>query len=277
MIMRSIFRFEWERMIRSKTLIISASASAFIIIADVLSWFKLFLEGVDVYTSVFYKWLGVNRGMNAGIYFFMALPLLTAFVYSWTVSYDRSSGYINQIISRCSRRNYFTAKYLVSFISGGILFLGSLLLDFVLLSLFSPAYRPVPGDLASSMSPFYFCSNIFYQNPYLFMLIWCGVAFLWGGAMSCIGTSAGMLTKKHIVAVMIPFILFITELILSVYISRRYMITVKGMAITLGWTDMLYAAPLTVSLPECIFSGIGFIIFVSTLIYILRSRKYECL
>ena len=76
--MKRMIKFEWDRMIHSKTLLISLIISYAIIVADVFAWYKLYRDGIDVYTSIFYKWLGVNRGMNAGIYFFMALPLLTA-------------------------------------------------------------------------------------------------------------------------------------------------------------------------------------------------------
>lgn len=275
--MKNIFKFEWNRMIHSKTFLISAIAASLMIIADVVAWFLLYLQGIDVDTSIFYKWLGVNRGMNAGVYFFIALPLLTAFAYSWSVSYDRNSGYISQIITRTSRKKYFTAKFLVTFISGGIIFAGALILDYVLLAIFSPAYTPIPGDLASSMDPFHFCSEIFYQNPYLFMLIWFGISFLWGGAMSCISMAAGMLIKKYVISSIVPFLVFTAEQILALYVMQRYTITVKGTSIGLVWTDMLYAAPMTTSLPEHILLCIALIIMISTLIYILRGRKYECL
>ena len=275
--MKNIFKFEWNRMIHSKTLLISAIISALIIIADVLSWFQLYRQDIDVYTSVFYKWLGVNRGMNEGIYFFMALPLLTAFAYSWSVSYDRNSGYISQIITRTSRRKYFTAKFLVTFISGGMIFVGALILDYMLLAMFSPTYIPIPGDLSSSMDPFRFCSDIFYQNPYLFVLIWCVIAFFWGGAMSCISMAAGMFIKKYVISSIVPFLIFTAEQILAVYIMQKYMITIKDLSIGLVWTDMLYASPSTSSLPEHILCSITFITIISTLIYTLRGRKYECL
>ena len=165
----------------------------------------------------------------------------------------------------------------MTFISGGIIFAGALILDYVLLAIFSPAYTPIPGDLASSMDPFHFCSEIFYQNPYLFMLIWFGIAFLWGGAMSCISMAAGMLIKKYVISSIVPFLVFTAEQILALYVMQRYTITVKGTSIGLVWTDMLYAAPMTTSLPEHILLCIALIIMISTLIYILRGRKYECL
>lgn len=275
--MKNILKFEWNRMIHSKTLLLSLLLSYSIIAADVVAWYKLYKEGIDVYTSIFYKWLGVNRGMNAGIYFFMALPLLTTFAYSWSISYDRNSGYIVQIISRCSRIKYFIVKHLISFVSGGLVFSSSLVLDYILLSLFSPAYRPIPGDLASSMDPFRFCSAIFYENPYLFMAIWLGISFLWGGAMASIGLAAGMFIRKYIITSIVPFLVFISESILSVYISRKYIIMIKKYMVTLGWSDMLYAAPMTTSLPEHILFSIFLIIIISTVIYAIRGRKYECL
>ena len=102
--MKRIFVFEWKRMIRSKTLLFSAVAAALIVIADVFAWFRLYQQEVDVYTSVFHKWLGTQPAIGAGSYLHIVLPLLTAFAYSWSVSYDRSTGYIAQTVTRIGRR-----------------------------------------------------------------------------------------------------------------------------------------------------------------------------
>ncbi len=275
--MLKIFIFEWNRMIKSKMFLVSIIFTALIIIADVSSWYVLYTQGIDVDMSVLYKWLGVDCGINFGIYFFIALPLLTSFAYSYSVSYDRSSSYITQIISRTSRKKYFSAKFLVVFISGGLIFAGALILDYMLLSTFSPAYMPIPAGLSSYMDPYRFCSKIFYNNPYLFMLIWCGVAFLWGGAMSSISMAAGMFIKKYVITSMFPFLVFTAQQIITVYLLQRYSITISGKTIGLIWTDMLYAAPATTSLPEHILLNIAFIIFLSLIIYSIRGRRYECL
>ncbi|MBR6669991.1 MAG: hypothetical protein IKL31_04495 [Ruminococcus sp.] len=275
--MKNIFKFEWKRMIHSKTTLISAIVASLIVIADVIAWYKLYQDGIDVDKSVMHKWLGTMRGFNAGIYLFTLMPLITAFAYSWSVSYDRNSGYILQIISRIGRRKYFTAKYLVSFISGGMIFAGSLILDYMLLATFSPAIMPIPADLMSTMDQFHFCSAIYYQHPYLFVLIWLITSFLWGGAMACIGMAAGTFIKKYMISSLIPFLVFTLQSIAAIYCMQRVLITVGFCEVNLIWTEMLYAAPMSASLPEVIFSSIGFIITVTTLIYALRGRKYECL
>ena len=74
--MKNIFKFEWNRMIHSKTFLISAIAASLMIIADVVAWFLLYLQGIDVDTSIFYKWLGVNRGMNAGVLVMTETPVI---------------------------------------------------------------------------------------------------------------------------------------------------------------------------------------------------------
>lgn len=73
------------------------------------------------------------------------------------------------------------------------------------------------------------------------MLIWFGIAFLWGGAMSCISMAAGMLIKKYVISSIVPFLVFTAEQILALYVMQRYTITIKGTSIGLVWTDMLYA------------------------------------
>ena len=140
--MKRQFQLEWNRMLHSRSFLFSVICAALFVIADTAYHFVNYLNGIDVETSVFYKWLGVNSSLFAGPVFYLALPLLTAFAYSWSVAYDRKSGYLVQILARTSRKNYFIAKYLVSFISGGMIFAGALVLNYMLLALFSPAYRP---------------------------------------------------------------------------------------------------------------------------------------
>ena len=176
----------------------------------------------------------------------MILPILTSLGYSWSACHDRVSGYINQIITRTSRFKYFSAKFIVSFISGGIVFAGALILHVMMLATMYPNKEPVPGDLNSFMDPFRFCSAIFYTNTYLFVLIWLLTAFAWGGAMAAICLVTGMILKKTAVTPIVPFIVFTAD-----SYSRN---------------------------PEdFVWGSIAVIIVAAAIIYSLRGRKYECL
>lgn len=275
--MKNVLKFEWNRMIRSKTLLVSVLVAAVMVIIDVMWWYNGFRNGVDVNISVIMKWLGVNPGVSSGIYFFTSLPLLTALAYSWTVSHDRSTGYVAQIITRVGRKKYYLSKYIVTFISGGIVFVSALVLDFMLLSTFSYMIQPWSTDSFMTISSARFGSEIFYYNIYLFALVWCCVAFLWGGAMACIGMAAGMITKNHIVASVVPFLIFMGETMLGAYITNNYLITIDGRALELTWTSMLYVRTAGAAPNGYMLGTIAAIIAVPTLVYFIRGRKYECL
>ncbi len=275
--MKNIFKFEWNRMIHSKTLALSLIVSAVLIMLDVKFWFDLYKQDIDAHTSIFYKWLGVDKGMSMGNIFFLILPLLTAFAYSHTISSDRKSGYIMQIVSRGDRFKYFASKYFVSILSGGMVFVFALVLDYMLLGLFSYAYLPSPADMASGMTPFHFCSELFYSNTYLFVILWLMVAFLWGCAMASIGVCIGIYIKNYIISSIAPFLVFMAQGIVAGYIMQKYMITVSENMVTLDWSNMFYASPSTTLIGSHLFFNIGAIFIVTLIAYSLRARKYECL
>lgn len=187
--------FEFHRMLHSKSLWLAFAVSCVFSLMNV--WYQLNLYWNDVnHISIFYKWMGVSRSNFGPTYFIMVIPLLAALGYSWTISSDVKTGYINQIFTRTSQKRFFFAKYVASFTSGGIIFCGPLVLDYLLLATFSPAEFPQPEMMQTGIDQFHFCSKLFFQHPYLFVLLWLGVGFLWGGAMTSIAVAFGMFHKK---------------------------------------------------------------------------------
>jgi len=272
-----IFRYAFDRMLRSKSMWLSLAIAIAIVTTDFAECIRLYNQGIDTERSVFYKWLGVNCEYYTGRYLFMSLPLITSIGYSWSVCHDRCCGYINQIITRTNRFKYFAAKFLVSFISGGIIFSAALIVHFMLLATVFPNYEPIPGDLNSFMNPFRFCSDIFYQNTYLFMLIWILTAFTWGGAMSGISLLSGMYIKKSTLTPIIPFIIFTCQQIISGYIMQKYRILLKGMNLSIAWNDMLFASSEVRNPQDIVWGNIVIIIIITAIFYTIRGRKYECL
>ncbi len=272
-----ILKFEWKRMIHSKTLILSVLVGAVLSCLDVAWWYKAYKEGLDVHTSVFYKWAGVNQNHGLNLYLYTLIPLLSAFAYSWTVAYDRSTGYITQVITRIGRAKYFLSKYIVTFISGGMVFVSALLFNYMLLSTFSYNYQPWQSDMVSTVQAGNFGAALFYQNVSLFFLFWCFVAFLWGGAMACIGMAAGMLVKNRIITSVVPFLVFTGETLLGAYIMGKYSIVTNSRAIEIVWTNMFFLATAGITPTDYYLLTLGVVILIPTIIYVMRARKYECL
>ena len=259
-------------MIHGRSFWLSAGITSAVIILDVIMKLVLYLHNFD-HISLFYLWLGSEQRFQAGVYLFLALPLLTSLAYSWTVSFDRKSGYLNHIITRTSRRKYYIAKFLVSFVSGGLIFVGALVLHFMLLALFNPVYVPHPDDCMGMCSSG-FASKLFYQNPYLFAIVWLFAAFGWGGAMASISTAAGMFIRKYTVASMAAFVVFTVQQMIGVFIMRNYTITLNENPVSLVWSGMLWADCGTL-FPGQIQVTILLITFVSAAVYAFRCRKYD--
>ncbi len=275
--MKNIIKFEWQRMIRSYSFYISLIIAAIVVILDAQSKYEIFKQGLDVNVSVFEKWIGIYIGFDESIFLFTLLPLLTSFAYSWTVGADRSSGYITQVITRTSRKKYFFAKYIVSFMSGGIVFSFAILLHFFIISTFYPAIYSIVALGTSPVSPSSFCPELFYTHPVLFLLVWTGVSFLWGGAMVCIALGVGMIARKYTFSVIAPFLVFTVQQIIGTYINVRYSILINGHNMSTVWTGMLYAAPLSSNYASHLLINIAVIIIIPSIIFAVRGRKYECL
>jgi len=271
----AMLKFEWNRLWHSKSMWISCALAVFIIVMDFIECLRN--SGGNYQRSIYYAWLGVNCEFYTGRYFFMILPILTSLGYSWSACNDRISGYINQIITRTSRFKYFSAKYIISFISGGTVFSGALILHLMLLATVFPNLKSIPGDLNSFMDSFRFCSDLFYTKTYLFVFVWLLTAFLWGGAMSGICLATGMIIKKTGVTPIVPFMVFTCHEIIAAYTQYKYRIMLKETYLSISWNEMLYADSYSRNPQDFVLGNIAIIIGIAVIIYSLRGKKYECL
>lgn len=263
-------------MLNSPSMITAYLASLIMVLIDVIYQLHLYINGIN-HISVFYKWIAVNSYSFGGTYLLMAIPLLTALGYSFTVATDIDSGYINQILTRTSRRRYFTAKMISVFASGGIIFSSALITDFLLLSLFSPAIIPVPCDLNSFMNPYSFSSELFYTQPYLFVCVCLLASFLWGGAMSAMSATIGLFIHKKFISLIFPFAIFTAQSIIGGYIMSKQIILLKGLLLELTWFDMLSTSLGTRNPTDWVFINIAVAVCIPIFIYFIRGRKYECI
>lgn len=63
----------------------------------------------------------------------------------WLVILRRkNSGYMRQMLVRAGEKSYLTAKFLATFIAGGLAMVVPLIINFMLTAMFIPAITPVP-------------------------------------------------------------------------------------------------------------------------------------
>ena len=157
--------------------------------------------------SLFIHWMAHSFLELGSSIFYFIWPLLAAIPYGCSYYQDRKSGLFNQMVSRCSVKQYYFSKFMAAFVSGGIVVSIPVLLNLLVNALFLPAIKPNPG------LPLYLILNgqafsaLYYTHPWLHGLLWCGLDFLWGGIAAGLCFLFGSRPRHPVVILTTPFLL----------------------------------------------------------------------
>lgn len=161
-------------------------------------------------STVFNNWvLGEAYTLGATIFFFI-FSILAAIPYAWSYCAERNSGYVKNIIIRSGKREYYIAKYIAVFVSGGLAVLIPLVLNFLLVSMFFPTAVPDPsyviyyGIWGDSLM-----SGLFYTKPLIYVFIYLIMNFLFSGVIACISLIVARFIKNRIAVILSPFFLLL--------------------------------------------------------------------
>lgn len=271
--MNELLKSEWKRIIHSVPFFISLLLAYILILISAGQQFFWYLDGFDVEVSVFSRWIGVSKNTYGAVGFFKLIPVISAVAGSYVCANQIKKDKINRNSSYGIK--YYIAKYIVSFFSGGIVFSSAVLFHFMLLSMFMKAYKVYPENLDTAIDQFRFCSKIFYTKPYLFMVLWLGITFLWGGVMAIVGLTSCVYLPNWIVSILSPFLLFTVEGILGEIVMQKELFFAGRNILGLSWENMLYAGTMESTPTMFILANIIFIIGLSTLLYCLRVKKFS--
>lgn len=272
--MFSIIKFEWRRMIGSRSFWIAILISCSMASIAAKEQYSYYCDGYD-HISLFYRWFpssGLSFGAN---YFYIIIPAICSLGFSHSICTDRKLGYWCQICTRTAKKHYFAAKYITTFVSGGIIFVAALIFHFILLSCFMKVTLPDPASLSTMMNPFSFAPKLFFTHSILWAVLWCIVAFVWGGIMSCMGSVIGMFTEKASVAVIMPFLLFVCQSITASYLQYKTLISINSHPLALGWSDMIRAENGAAAPTDYLLLTQFVLFLIITFVYLWRAWRYE--
>lgn len=271
-VLKQSILMEIRRMFSSKEFKIAVFMAGIIVFGQFCQNFYYMIHGINN-VSIFEKWIGVREENFASVVFFWLFPILAVFPYGWTMCEELHNGYAAQVMIRNGKKNYFIGKMLASFISGGIVTAGVLMLDFVILTMMFPTCYPRTNDLFCGIWPGHFCSILFYEHPFLYVFLWTGVVFLWGGAIAVLGCALGFLVKNTVVLLPTVWLLCVGETILSEFMPLKQ----NGMNIETGWLKLLYADTPSLNPAWVIFGSIAVILMVAVTIFVMKGSHHEVL
>lgn len=159
--------------------------------------------------SLFIHWIAIDGTSMGFRVLYFVWPILISIPFGWSYCQERRSGLYNQIISRCDRMTYFISKYIAVFVSGGVALALPVFLNLMVNALICPALTPNVNDYLSMVYDGNFLSQLYYTVPWLYSLIWCGMEFLWGGAVACLCFIVGAKPRLQVITILTPFVLLI--------------------------------------------------------------------
>lgn len=202
-------KIELKRSLNNKMMLLSLLLGCTISISHVIQY--VFVK--DVYDSsimwcpesVYYNWIGASSFPMQSYLYYLILPILAVLPAGTLLYDDIKSGYVKNVFIRTKKSNYFIAKYVAVFISGGIAFVLPLIINFVLTSMWLPNLIPEPiiGIGPSLTSVGY---EVYYSHPLLYNGLFLLVDFIFAGGMVSISLIAAYFVEHKFVVLISPFI-----------------------------------------------------------------------
>lgn len=160
------------------------------------------LEAKTLYNS----WIGMDGFSLYNSLFYMFMPLICTLPFAWSYNKERNLCYERNMVIRCGRFRYYAAKYLATFISGGLVILLPILLNVLLVAMKIPAYHStVDYDLYIGVEYPMLWSRVFYDNPLLYLVLYVTLIFLFCGLLAVLGMTVSYFTRNKVAVLIVPF------------------------------------------------------------------------
>mgnify|MGYP005830114569 CR=1 FL=1 len=159
--------------------------------------------------NVFYKWIGMNSFSFETQLLYFLLPILSSIPYSSSYLLDEKTGFIKNIYTRTTKRNYLISKFISNFMVGGMAFFLPIIINLVIVSLILPSVQPEIVDGVTSIDYTSMWAELFYSNPYIYIFSYAVLNFLFGGLFATIGLACSVFVNRIFVLILCPFILYL--------------------------------------------------------------------
>lgn len=155
------------------------------------------------------SWIGGEWYSLFSYVFFMILPLLSVITLGDSLVFDKVSGYSKNLFIRGKRKDYYFARFISSFISGGIVVIVPLFLNILLYCTTLPSLTP---EVARGTSPIFadcMWSELFYSHPMVYVVLYLLIILVFSGLFSAFAAAIGSLTENKFLPLVFPFICYL--------------------------------------------------------------------
>ena len=269
--MKGVLKTELKRAFQNKylwfALLIGIAISIWHTVENVLPIMQ-YLEGDlkgGLPHSVFNKWMGGENHTLQPVLYYILVPLLATLPFGVSFYQDRKSGYLKNIFTRTDKKQYYIAKYIAVFLSGGVAGLLPLLFNFLSTAMCLPLILPQASAGTFSVFEGGLFADIFYTNPYAFLAIYMVMNFIFFGLLATIALAAGQFMENYFVVLLTPFLYSVLFMFLANFTGN----------VNYSMQNFLRPSlPVNASLIEVLAEGI-LLAVVTLILFIGKGVKHE--
>lgn len=280
--MNKILKVEIKKALKNKITISVFVFSVVLVIYQVVNNAKSFnefyilfkhgsTEGNPMFSSesLFCRWLGADVTSFETAVFFFLMPLLVALPYGWSLVDEMRSSYTKNLLIKVKRSEYFISKYIAQFITGAVVVMIPLCFSIVLTSMFLPAIPMESIYPYGTMGQKCMWSDIYYEHPYLYMIMYVFLDGIFAGLISSMCTAIAMYSKSKVTVVIAPFIF----MLIIDYIDKTFLL--NGEYSPIKFLQALPVANDTYGIAVFLIGIVFFTVPIVCLLY--KERRYEVL
>lgn len=217
--MKQIYKIELKRAFSGKRLLIALGIGMMISICHLILWLPEVVstakyldtekQGLYYPLTVFYGWIGANTITWQQYLYFLLFPLLASLPYGVSLFEDRKNGFIKNILTKCRKRDYYRAKYISVFLTGGFVVVIPLIFNLLVCMMFLPTICPEITTNNYSVTSQTMFASIFYSYPLLYLSIYLVIDFIFGGLLATISLLVCDMTEYKFVVEAAPLFVYI--------------------------------------------------------------------
>lgn len=228
--MKQLLKIEFRRAFSNKKLLAVLIIEAVLIIYDFVTYglriynetIPFLLENVasgkvDNIPGAYATWVGLHYGQVRTI-IYSVLPILAAFAYGSSLFEDENLHYNYNIITRTKKSYYYTVKLVTLFVSGGVCAIFPFLLSLVMNAVILP-FEEVVACLHYFMGDAFLLSDLFYQSPSIYLIIYFIYIFIGFGLLNCFCFIATYIFSNGYMVMIAPFCLYFCTYIITKFVE----------------------------------------------------------
>lgn len=192
-------------------------------VIDKINMAKIYPKENIYVTSSYAVWIGGNTYTAEVYLYYLILPILATLPFGSSFFDDKKSGVTKNIILKSGKGNYFVAKYVATFLSGGFVVVFPLLLNLLVTMMFVPTILPEATAGIFSISGMTMCAELFYDKPLLYIMMYFVIDFIAAGFIATIALVMSFYTEYRFVVELMPMFIYVFIFSLFSLLSREYM------------------------------------------------------